>query len=328
MDNPELKLANESNQSSEPSATTNKQNGLPSHPNGNRKKSFQLKRKANFNGESGKNKLAKFSKKPETSISSVRPLDTVFEIITSFLGIRHVAQSFYEILHARDSKMTNLFSELEFAYVIQLSVYYRCARIANECKTAFLPRLSDLKTLIDGLLLPDCIATFVETFGIVKLTNGASVCPYFRNHATMTQTVGFVDLADTLRSINRERQNYDLPPLDINPDNWNINEEIVLKYARASSRALKNAIELRPVDYNNTEGRPEFLTVYEVDGRHIKCRSFDKIDSTQCQLGACYRLRTAEMMQEGGTQFPVLFGTDNVRPDVHLNYHFIRALRN
>lgn len=277
----------------------------------------------------GKRSKASFDKKPETKVASVRPLDNYFEINITLDGITHLAEIFYGMLRSRDSKMTALFTELEFRYVLTMSVLYRLATIANYHHSAFIGKLSDLKTLAHGLLLPDVIATYVETFGIVTLQNGAKVIPFFRGYQHVRRHMPMADLNNIVQMINM----YDLEEYETqywaDPDDWGLCDAIVLKYSKACSRALKNAIELRPVKYDEYEGRPEFLSCYKSNrfDTHVECLAIDKIDSQQCQLGASYRLRTHETLRMNGTYLPPLFGTDSVRPDVFLVNHFNKAWR-
>jgi hypothetical protein len=323
----DLLLIMDTNTAQEQSLPTTSSNGPKPITQGGRlgKRPF-FKNKNKHSGPPAKRQMATFSKTPENKLSSVYPLQHQFELATTFTGVRYVSQCFYDILSSRDGKMTQLFSANEFYYIVLLSVYYRCATITNMAKTSIIFGLSDLKNVIMDILLPDAVATYVETFGSIKLSSDAVVIPYFRGINEMQTLAGFVDPVTVIRTINQRRGESDEQPYHVHGD-WNLAPQIIVNYTKAISRALKNAIDLRRVNFAEPEGRPEFLSCYEVDDHSkIRCYSLDKVDQTVCQLGATYRLRNTAV-QDFGVVMEPMFGAPTIEADVFMTNHFLKSLR-
>jgi len=283
-------------------------------------------RRGNFSGLPDKRQKSEFIKQPETTLQTTYLLLSYFELATSFYGVRHVATSFYNVLRARDRKLTDLFSVDEFYYVILLSVYYRCATIANKAKGTLIFGMSDLKTATENLLLPDVIAKYIETYGMVKKSDGVTVYPYFRDIDNF-DNAGFVNPGFVLDRINEQREAMNLQPYNRRGE-WSISSELIVKYMTAVSRALKNAIELRTVTYSETEGRMEFLAVYETsDNGYLRCKALDKIDLAACQLGSAYRFHHPDFIRDFGVPFVPVYGAPDIDPDIELSAHFNASLR-
>lgn len=302
-------------------------NDIP-RPRTGQKRKFVSKNKPNsnyppkhgkFNSTNGKRTEAKFEKKSDSPVLSVFTLLSVFELHTAFMGVIEIARAFYNILHSRDSKMTNLFSIDDLTYTLLLSTYYRCAYVTNHSATKIIFGLSQLKSVVEGILLPDVLATFVETFGQVKLSDGSTIAPFFDSYDRMKRQPGFVDPKTILDRMG-------LQPIE--PE-WSLNAEPVLRYMQASTRALKNAMELRPVKYTELEGRPELLGNYRIseDGTY-KVTALDKIDQKQAQLGAVCRFRTEHFNQfRVGIALQPRFGAPDIMPNMFLTNYIVTALR-
>lgn len=294
----------------------------PKYPRG-QKRPF-LKNKHNNSSysnvnSSGKRGHTSFEKKSDSIILSVFTLLPVFELYTSFYGVLDVSRAFYAILQSRDRKMTALLTEDDLTYTLLMCVYYRCALVANSSKTKIIFGLSCLKTLTEHVLLPDVLAQFVEAFGTQKLSNSATIVPYFSNYREMRRQPGFVDPEVILRRLGLEPSEGD----------WSIHTLPVLTWEQASSRALKNAMELRPVRYSELEGRPELLGCYEVDDTGTyRVSALDKIDVHQAQLGAACRFRPKDYSGLNiGLALPPLFGAPDINQDLTLTGHVLKALR-
>jgi hypothetical protein len=313
--------------------TTQEQNLPSTSSNGSTKPPAKInlgkrpffKNKHNRNEPPVKRAVATFSKTPENKLTSTYPLQQSYELATLFTGVRYVSLCFYDLLSARDGKMTQLYTCNEFYYIILLSVYYRCAVVANTAKTTVIFGLSDLKNMIENIELPDAIATYVETFGSVKLSSSAVITPYFRGINEMQNLPGFIDPVTVIRGINQLRADNEDQPYPIFGD-WSLSPQIVVKYSKASSRALKGSIEFRRVNFNEVEGRPELLCCYEVEGENVKCAAYDKVEQSQCQLGAAFRLHGFTSLDYGVPLVP-MFGAPTVNADVILTNHFLRSLR-
>lgn len=302
--------------SSEPKQPSTQRGKRPFFKNNNKHKE----------GPPSKRQMATFSKTPETKLSSTYPLQNQFELQTQFTGVRHVTNCFYDLLSVRDSKTTSYFSALEFHYIVLLSVYYRCATVSNAAKTTIILGLHDLSIALKGLLLPDAVATYVETFGRFKLSSGATVVPYFRGIHDMQQLPGFVDPVTGLRVINQIREDKELQPYASQGD-WNISIQIITNYSKALARMSKGIVDFRSVNYDELEGRAEFVSCYEVDGNtRIRCYAYDNIDQVSCQLGAAYRFRQSGQPDVGVLMEP-MFGAPDVEYDVILTNHFLKSFR-
>lgn len=267
----------------------------------------------------GKRTEATFEKKSDSPVLSVYNLLPVFELQTAFLGILEISRAFYDILLAKDAKMTNLFSCDELTYTLSLCVYYRCATVANRSNTKIIFGLSYLKSMVEGLLLPDVLAQFVETFGQVKLSNGCIIAPLFDGYHHMRRQNGFVDPLTILRRMELEPTH----------EEWALHSRPVLRYAQACSRALKNAMELRNVNYAMLEGRPELLACYSFsDDGTYNVSAIDKIDQKQAQLGAAYRIRISNYLElDVGLAIQPSLGAPNINPAMFLTQHILNALR-
>jgi hypothetical protein len=294
----------------------------PSKPRGKRP-FFKNNKK---DGPPAKRQMASFDRLPEPKLSSTYPLQMQFELATQFSGIRYVTNCFYDLLTVKDGKMTSFFTAYELYYVVLLSVYYRCATITNMAKTSIILGLSDLALVIEDLLLPDAIATYVETFGRVKMSSGATVIPYFRGIADMQLLPDFIDPVTVIRTINQNREVGHLSPYTISGD-WSLSSQVIVNYTKSLARVSKNIIEFRKVNYQEKEGRVEFLSCYEVDGHtKLKCFAYDNIDHASCQLGAAMRFRHTSQPDVGVIMEP-MFGASDIEADVILTNHFLKSFR-
>lgn len=284
-------------------------------------KPFPKKSKPNeSNVKDGKNNQASFEKKADITTITTYCLLPVYELFTSTFGLPTVCKLFYNILRARDAKMTAIVSELDLTYTVLLCAIHRMITITNHFKTTIIFHSSDLRTIVKDVLLPDALATYVETLGMVTLSNGTKVIPYFRGYTEMIRTTGFLDPIELLRQME--------PPLEPSITEWALNPQPVIRWMNASTRALKNAMDLRSIKYDEIEGRPEFLANGDIIEGNLHCTAVDKIDQNQCQLGAAYRFRdSAYQLESIGLPLPTLFGASPTQLEMVLSAHFRKALR-
>lgn len=293
------------------------------------KRKFPLKKQKPGNNKpyTDKRKKPSFNEGKISKNPTCFKLSNYFELATMFTAVEAVTHVFYNMMIARDNKISNLICHDEFLYVTILSIYYRCAVVSNYAKATIIFGLSDLKTVMENILLPDVIATYVETFGVVKLSSGIEVVPYFRDIAEMSNLAGYLDIRSILRAINVTRREHNLPDYQARGE-WSVSPELIVNYTSSMTRMLKNSMQLRKVNFSEMEGRPEFLTVFSVlpDGQ-LDCKSIDLIDLNQCQLGSAYRFRTVDLIEAHGTQFPLIYGAPAIEPKVMLANVFAEALR-
>lgn len=316
-----MSTTDKNNKPTEPESSAEQAIEKPAHSaTPRRKRPFPNKRrKVALPQSHEKRQKAEFNQQKDVTIVSTFLLLPVYELFTETLGINRVCRNFYNIMHARDHKLTSQVSIEAFTYTVLLSVLNRMVRIANTSKTAIILHTSDLNTITKDILLPDAIATFVETFGIVTLSNGTKVVPFFRDYPRMQLLPGFLDPLMLLHD------------MELEPEftNWGLHTRPVLDWQVASTRALKNMMELRTVRYDEIEGRPEFLACYhyDVNGR-LSPTSIDKMDIHQCQLGAAYgiRRRSYQDLKFGLSTDPV-YGAPDCERDLVLTTHFRNTLR-
>lgn len=279
---------------------------------------------------------ASFEKRSSAPISTTYPTLTIYEIATSFLNVNNICEIYYSIMQNRDRKFTSCFSSSEFSYIIHLSIYLRCALITTASKTSVIFGLSDLKSLLSDILLPVPMCEYIETFGLIELTSGLKVIPYFRDLTEMCTKPGFIKTRVLYNRINADRRTAMLPeaahriyagqPLD-DPNALIICPDVVQRYSNAVSRAYTKAIRVRKVDYSNINGRAEFLTSFEhtADGM-TNCFSLEPISIPECQLGAAYGFHFNELTSQFGEGFAFRFECARVDRDIIITNHFNSVL--
>lgn len=247
----------------------------------------------------GKRTKASFDKSEVAKHVAFTPvIYTAYDLETSFRGLLDLCLIFYNILINRDQKIANLISQQHFQYVTLLSIIYRSCKTASSSTTTIIRGLSYLKESVENLLLPDLLCQYIETVGYVKLSSGITVIPYIRTYATMKHSLDFIDPVAILAQMGRPDPGTD----------WGIDDEVILQYKRAISRVLKNAVQLRLVNYVDLEAKPEFLAVYEAlpDGRVLPL-AFEQMNAQQCTYGAVMKFRDVDTLREwNGIHPPVV----------------------
>jgi len=284
----------------------------------------KTKRKPPFKRKAGpsnfsKNNLAKFSKLQSNVTIFTSALFTFFPLHTEFTGAPLVAGVLYDILSARDYKMTSKFTKREFQYVTLLATYYRTALIVNKSKTAVIHGLGVLKESIADLLLPDVLWSYIETLGIVQLTSSIQIVPHFLNYENMQTKSYFVDCYHYL---TRDQQRDVLP-------HWSINDEVIIKVEQGMSRALKGILDLRRIKAE-LDGHPRFACAYdETEFSRITPFCVEQIDVNECKLGACYRFRSVDSRtwEDSTLSLPLVHEAQPVQPENYLTQSILAQLR-
>lgn len=320
MDTQHTNNNNESTPATSPSTSNELTPQIPhkrSSANGKgRKRPYPSKRTLN----EGKRSKASFDKKEVGKhVASTTLIYTSYDIETSFHGIRTLCETLYAILVNRDQKLSNLLTANHLIYVTLLSSIYRCLSVSSKSTTTVIRNLSYLKEAVHDLLLPDILCQYVETIGYIKLSTGATVIPFIRSYLSMKNCLDFVDPCSILAIMGR-------PECD---NDWSIDDEVILQYKRAISRFLKNAVQLRLVNFSEQEAKPEFLAVYHtLPGGRIQPEAFEQMNATQCTLGAVYQFRNSrESDNWNGLVPPVLHEATAVHLVTYVTDYILHHLK-
>lgn len=245
---------------------------------------------------------------------------TFFHLQTSLIGACTISRHVYEILQARDAKITSCFSIHDLQYVTLLCSYLRCAQVMNSTRTQIIFGLSLLKDAVHNILLPDTLCKYVEILGTVTISSGITVIPFFDTYSRMRDAPWFIDARHL---ISREDREY------TELGEWPVNTRIILRVQQGLSRALKGVLELRTVK-TELQGSEELLSSYvELDNGRIQPRSIQKVDVNVCTLGAALRFRDSDTDEhEHGLRLPSVQEAPAVEPDLFLTSWVLKQLKN
>jgi hypothetical protein len=294
---------------------------MPYKPRFNKRPFNKRQNTANTDKQSGppeKRSKASFDRQPEKSILYTYPLSFYFMIQASFTGVNLVISNFYNALRFRDSKLTSLLPELELKYAVVMSVIYRCGTVCNRTAAKTIRNLDLIGDSVRDLMLPDFLCKYIESFGSVKLSSGINVIPYFADYHQLQGNGCFYDPKYILQELGKTSD-----------EHWSHCPEIIDTVHDSMSRALKGALRLRKVDYENVDGRDEFLAAYSYSrGRRLNCFAPQQMEQSICQLGACYQFRNVETAEDwkGNIKPPYVLGAPEVDQSVTLKTIILAGL--
>lgn len=280
---------------------------LPPPKHGSRKRPFPRK-DLKHNTTNGKRSKASFDKSEVAKhVAFTTAIYSAFEIESSFRGLLDLCQIYYAFLINLDPKIANLLSAEHFQYVVLLSSIYRCLLTAMNSTTTIIRNLEYLRETVEKILLPDILCQYVETFGYIKLSTDITVIPYIRSYETMKDDILFLNPLSILRRMGKENPHTD----------WAIDDDVILEYKQAISRADKKVNQLRLVNFTELEAKPEFLGCYEdePDGR-TKPLAFEQMNATQCDYGAAMKFRDVSRMDMWhGIKPPIIHESRSIKRD-------------
>lgn len=183
-----------------------------------------------------------------TSTLVAHPIHNIFPVFAGLGGLERICELTYNVIQSKDSKLG--LSLDTFKYVTTLCVYAKIAIGAENQGKAFPADLSALTRATKGVYLPDFVARYVESFGVVEVRSGLSVTPLFDEPSVMFSWPGNIDP----KSFLVEGANV--------KTGWCINHDALLVYSDAVGRAQKSGLNFRKVDFN-CAGSAELLVSYQ-----------------------------------------------------------------
>jgi len=181
----------------------------------------------------------------------------------------------------------------------------RVVNVAASCGYYLDDAESLLMSKISRLKFPDFIANYIESFGLVKMSDGANVVPYITRNRDLFGIRGAVT-AELHAMGQLEWSNLYHDPRLILIENgyavpttpWSINSDALIQYIDGSARLTRPELGLRVVDFTQIEGKESMLVTTRIVGE-------DRVVGVACQsmlresysLGAAYLYRREEDRQ-------------------------------
>jgi len=270
--------------------------------------------------------LPEYGKESKPSISQMQPRVSKFGIYCGTSGLPRLCRAVRNTITSKDSQLNRLLSYELLLYVSTCSVNYRLAKVSTVHGKVTADDLSKVGKLLEGMKLPVAICNYIETFGVVKMANGAQVYPGFAKNVNQLLDIAglfelmprpvriryirgnpgsyFFDhrtLRDELRADLGLADAIGVPVFDpasiFNGDlpatAWEIDPEIIAHY-RQNLRIDKAALAFREVDYDNLDGKEEMLVSIETSEGSVKPLSPQAMVTASATLGAMFQFRGSD----------------------------------
>lgn len=208
-------------------------------------------------------------------------------------GVTLLASTCADILATRDHRLETTMASYKIEYILTLSYALRLLTVASKARYLLAVRFSELKQVMEDILLPDFLAKYIESIGVLKLANGASIAPIAGDY-------------DTIFPAAHPRQ---IAPHSIlarhgiaRPENaWSIYYPWIHEYNQACARAVKTGLSFRSIR-SESEGRVEMAVSYYDVGDRRTSYIPEVCSETAAELGAIYAFRrygdTANWLQD------------------------------
>lgn len=234
------------------------------------------------------------------------PIHPIFTVFTSNKGLNRLCQIFHERVVAVDHRVSEALPLWQLQYSSQMAFIYRVLYVNHAASVYTNPNLSLLKAAVEKLEFPGVIADYIETLGVVKLSTGAKILPYFENAEKIFKIKGAVNKERLLKGEIRWSEDYvDPRSILMNEERiilnqpWSIDSEALRLYANGYGRIeYKKQTSSRPIDNSNIEGKPAMMvtasTFEEEEGMTSGWSPQNMLES-EFQLGAmyCFRIRNS-----------------------------------
>jgi len=228
------------------------------------------------------------------------PIHSYFKVFTSNIGLNRLCEVFHERVVAVDNRVAEALPLWQLQYAAQLSFIYRVLHVNYVSGVYVNPNISVLKAAVSELELPGVIVDYVETLGVVKLSTGARIIPYFENAETMFRIKGAVTQARILAGEIHWPGDYIDPRSILIAQNrivgnqpWSIDTDALRLFANGYGRVeFKKQTSSRRVDNTNIEGKPAMMVTASAEGEELASGwSPQNMLESEFQIGAMYRFR-------------------------------------
>lgn len=234
------------------------------------------------------------SKKPLPSTGlQLFQVPSWFPIFTSNMGIRLLCETFFASIEGRDQRMTTMVTLLQFEYVTTLAFIYKviCVNRDNGNPGPF-AEVSDLRNAVTGLNLPAPILKYLEAIGIVEMSNGVKIGPYFRND--MMDSPLYLSPLSILQEADRA----------IPPGHWSIDHDWIRGWNQHTTRLSRRSLGFGVLDYKVHEGSPLLCVLKRqlhdpvAEFGLIQALSPIQMADDEAKLGACYSWRDYDQLAD------------------------------
>lgn len=270
----------------------------PEKPHPSPGKKNQNNKRPRFNQNRSDNK-ASYQQAQIPASLSMTPRLTHLRIYTSSNQIPLIATCVFNSLCARIKMLNQVVTLPMFKYVVSITWYARLVEVSRFYGTCFPPMSSDLVQVGRAIQLPSIVCKYIETLGQVTMANGASTVPYCASYRELIP-IGSEWYYDPLEAIQE----------GMRPDphtEWSLDEDWVRDYVQATSRILRNGVEMRTLT-REFSGSLELLVGYQHEDLKLRPQSCERLSTAVGELGAAYGLR------DYGTQADWPFGDNYAIP--------------
>lgn len=212
-----------------------------------------------------------------------------YPVFTSNAGIDQICEVVFDTIEGRDQRITGMVSLAQFKYVTCLCFIYRVARVNQ---LAGIPgpwlELSDLKEATTGICLPAIILRYIECIGVVALSSGVKIGPYFDNWLYLVNP--------QCRSPAEYLEEGHRP---IPPNHWCIDTAWISSWNSHTERASRRSMGFAKPDYSLSDGKPELcVSVQAEDDDTATPFSPVQLSDQEGKLAACYQWRLLDRQNE------------------------------
>lgn len=227
-----------------------------------------------------------YSKQNDITTLSSTPTLPFFPVYVSNLGCRTLAELVLACIRGRDYRIATAIPLLQLVYVTIIAYCNRVVQVSTESGYAKPSFASRLKSVAKGIMLPDVLAKYIETIGLVTCANGIVIAPWAANYEEM-----FPDGTDMMIDPATILQEADRP---IPPGDWCIDVAWILAYNASTSRGARTGMKFRVVEDNSFVGDVKMLVSWTNEAPFIGevtpyCP--ERISRAEMALGAAYQFR-------------------------------------
>lgn len=190
----------------------------------------------------------------------------------------------FQTVRCKDFRLAANITELQLTYALCIAFCNRIAQCSIYHGYSYPENASRLKQVASGIQLPAVLASYIESIGSVTMSNGVTVVPYVTTPDLLfpSTNLQMIGPGAILGLAGRE----------IPPTPWQLDDNWIIAYNDATTRAARSGMNFRPVDNSTYTGRLEMLVSYRAtDDGLLLPEAPQSMTEAEAQLGAVYRFR-------------------------------------
>lgn len=213
---------------------------------------------------------------------------TLYPVYSSNLGLDSVVESVYNSMTARDHRLAHRISLNMMKYITSCAWLNRVTQCAIHYGYAYPIGVSDLKKATAGIILPEMLAKYIESFGLYQGLNGLKIVPHCWN-----DFAGFFGYGPNIM-VNPDVY-LELDHRPIPPNLWHLDNEWIVAYNEAISRAAQRGFSFRRVTQDVYQGSSAMVSSFSIENDYIVAWSTETTIDAELRLSGCFKYRRSDL---------------------------------